>query len=217
MNFLFPETRNSLILRLVDQRDVESWEMFVSIYEPLVYRMARAKSFQDADAREIVQEVLLTVARVVERWQPDLRRGRFRDWLFRIARNLMIKFMTRRKYRPIGNVDSAIAELLQQQVDPVGEESELFDLEYRREIFRWAAEQVRKDVKENTWRAFWLTSVEGRSTSDVARELKMSIGAIHIARSRIRGRLRQTIEGLEMNADSKHAASSDDREHHREQ
>jgi RNA polymerase sigma-70 factor (ECF subfamily) len=196
---LFPDTRNSLILRLVDKRDIESWELFVSIYEPLVYRMARAKSFQDADAREIVQEVLITVSRVIERWKPDIERGRFRDWLFRIARNLMIKFLTRRKYRPIGTGDSAVAELLHKQVEPT-DESAFFDLEYRREIFRWAAEQVRAQVKANTWKAFWLTCIDGRQPQEVAKHLQMSIGAVHIARSRIRVRLREAIERVDQNA-----------------
>jgi RNA polymerase sigma-70 factor (ECF subfamily) len=192
-----PDTRNSLILRLPDKRDAEAWTQFVSIYEPLVYRLARAKGFQDADAREIVQEVLVAVAKAVERFEPDPERGRFRDWLFRIARNLMIKFLTRRKYRPIGSGDAAIAELLEQKVDPACDQSALFDLEYRREVFRWAAEQVHEQVKETTWRAFWMTCVEGRATGDVASELGMSIGAVHIARSRVRSRLREAVQRFE--------------------
>ncbi|WP_298865551.1 sigma-70 family RNA polymerase sigma factor [uncultured Gimesia sp.] len=198
-----PDTRNSLILRLPDKRDVEAWDRFVSIYEPLVYRLARTKGLQDADAREIVQEVLVAVSRAIEQWEFDPERGRFRDWLFRIARNLMIKYLTRRKYRPIGTGDSRIANMLEQQADPVcaEEESELFDLEYRREVFRWAAEQVQEQVKERTWQAFWLSSIEGHETEDVARELKMSVGAIHIARSRIRSRLREAIKKLEQDGE----------------
>jgi len=192
-----PDTRHSLILRLPDKQDAAAWEQFVSIYEPLVYRLARAKGFQDADAREIVQEVLVAVSQAVERWEPDPQRGRFRDWLFRIARNLMIKFLTRRKYRSLGTGDPKIAELLERQVDLGGEESAEFDLEYRREVFRWAAEMVRKQVRERTWQAFWMTSVDGCETIDVARELEMSDGAVHIARSRVRGRLREAIEVLE--------------------
>ena len=195
-----PETRNSLILRLPDMRDVEAWDQFVAIYEPLVYRLARARGFQHADAQEIVQEVLVAVSRAVGRWDPDPARGRFRDWLFRIARNLMINFLTRRKHLPIGSGDSQIAELLENQIDATCEESATFDLEYRREVFRWAAERVRDQVKERTWNAFWMTSVEGRAIAEVAGELKMSVGAVHIARSRVLGRLRETVKTLELSA-----------------
>jgi RNA polymerase sigma factor (sigma-70 family) len=196
-----PETRNSLILRLPDKRDVEAWDQFVSIYEPLVYRLARAKGFQDADAQEIVQEVLVAVSRAVERWEPDPARGRFRDWLFRIARNLMINFLTRRKHLPIGSSDSEIAELLENHIDPRCEESATFDLQYCREVFRWAAKQVRDQVKERTWNAFWMTSIDGRAIAEVASELKMSVGAVHIARSRVLGRLRETVETLELSGE----------------
>lgn len=204
VNAPIPETRNSLILRLPDQRDVEAWDRFVSIYEPLVYRLARAKGFQDADAREVVQEVLIAVSGAVGRWKPDAARGRFRDWLFRIARNLMINFMTRRHHRSIGHGDAAIAELLENQIDLACEESTTFDLEYRREIFRWAAERVRNHVKPKTWQAFWLTSVESRSVQDVADELHMSVGAIHIARSRVLGRLRETVQTFEQTGSEEH-------------
>jgi RNA polymerase sigma-70 factor (ECF subfamily) len=192
-----PETRNSLILRLPDKGDVEAWGQFVSIYEPLVYRLARAKGFQHADAQEIVQEVLVAVSRAVQRWTPDPARGRFRDWLFRIARNLMINFLTRRKHLPIGAADSRIAELLENAADPNCDESATFDLEYRRELFRWAADQVRGQVKQRTWSAFWKTSVDGRAIAEVAGELEMSVGAVHIARCRVLGRLREAVKRLE--------------------
>ncbi len=188
------DTRNSLILRLSDQRDVVAWDHFVAIYEPLIYRLARSKGLQEADARDVVQEVLIVVSRAVERWEPDPERGRFRDWLFTIARNLVIKFLTRKKYRPIGSGDSAINELLKSQVDPGANESATFDLEYRREVFLWAAEQVRDQVKESTFSAFWMTSVDGRAIAEVASTLSLSTGAVHIARSRVRGRLRELVK-----------------------
>lgn len=207
MNSPIPETRNSLIFRLSDKQDVEAWVQFVEIYEPLVYRLARSRGLQDADSREIVQEVLIAVASAVERWDPDPKLGRFRDWLFGIARNLMIKFLTRRKHRPLGTGDSAVAELLNQQVDPDNDESVSFDLEYRREVFRWAANRVRDQVSESTWQAFWLTSVEEHPIVEAAENLCLTVGAVHIARSRIRGRLRVMVQQFERYENEEHTTT----------
>jgi len=113
-----PDTRASLILRLPDASDIEAWDEFVSIYQPLVYRLALRQGFQHADAQELVQEVMLAVSRAVDRWEHDPKLGRFRDWLFRIARNLMVNFMTRRKHRSLGTGTSAMVEFLHQQCDP---------------------------------------------------------------------------------------------------
>ena len=192
-----PETRASLILRLPDASDVEAWDEFSALYEPLVYRLALRNGMQHADAQELVQEVLVAVSQSVDRWVPDPARGRFRDWLFRIARNLMINLLTRRKYRSIGTGDSNIAELLENQCDPASDESQLFDLEYRREVFRWAAEQVRGDVKTSTWEAFSMSTVEARPIQEVADELQMSIGSVYIARSRVMARLQEYAKRFE--------------------
>ena len=192
-----PETRNSLIMRLPNQGDQDAWGQFVAIYDPLVYRLARMKGFQDADARELVQEVLLAVSKAVHRWEPDKNRGRFRDWLFRIARNLMINFMTRKRHQSIASGDANFEALLDQQIDPASEQSALFDMEYGRQMFLWASDRVREQVTPSTWQAFWKTTVEGQSIPATAAELGMSTGAVHIARCRVLGRLRLQVIALE--------------------
>lgn len=197
-----PETRPSLILRLRDSRDAEAWQEFVAIYEPLVFRLARGKGLQDADAHELVQDVMVAVSQAVENWVPDASQGRFRHWLFRIARNLIINYLTRKQYRPLGTGDSRIAEMLNQQCDPACEESAVFDLEFRREVFRWAAGQVRGQVKETTWDAFWQTTVDDRPIEAVADDLAMTVGSVYIARSRVMARLREAV--LRFEGESQH-------------
>jgi RNA polymerase sigma-70 factor (ECF subfamily) len=182
-----------LIQRLPNTADVEAWEVFVEIYEPLLFRLARGRGMQPADAEDYVQEVLAAVLRNIERWLASENRGSFRAWLFRIASNLCVNFLTRPRHQRWGTGDSQIARMLQEAPASAADSSELFLKEYRRELFRWAAERVREQVSQRQWMVFWLTSVEDRPIGEVAAEFQMSVGSVYIARSRITRRIRETI------------------------
>jgi len=190
-----PATRVSLILRLRDPADTVAWHEFVTLYEPLVYHLARRKGLQDADARDLCQEVLLTVARAVHTLKPDPALGTFRGWLFRITRNLLVNYLTRQP-QPRGSGATSVQELLEAQPSADPSATAVFEAEYRRRVFRWAADAIQHEFTPSTWQAFWQTAVVGRPPKEVASELSLSVGAVYIARSRILARLRQRIEEL---------------------
>ena len=193
---LAPATRHTLIVKLRDPADAGAWREFVAIYEPLVYRLARRKGLQDADARDLCQEVFRTVSQAIDRWDIDPARGSFRGWLSRIARNLLVNFLTRRPYRLRGSGSTSVQELLEAQPANDPSATALFEVEYRRRLFRWAAGEVKNEFTATTWNAFWQTAVEGRTPADVAAELGLSVGAVYIARSRVLARLRKRIGEL---------------------
>lgn len=194
---LDPETRRSLLVRLRDRDDAQAWEEFVEIYEPLLYRLVRGRGLQHADAQELTQEALIAVASAIERWDPDPDQGSFRGWLFCIARNMTINFLTRRRPDQQGGGGTDFQVLLERHPDPATEVTTAFEQEYQREVFDWAARQVCGEFHESTWQAFWKTAVEGEPIPQTATTLGLSLGAVYMARSRVMARIKARVQGLE--------------------
>ena len=189
-----PETRPSLLLRLKDAQDQRSWSEFLEIYEPLVWQIVRHRGLQDADAREVTQEVFVAVSRAIERWEDDPARGSFRGWLATITRNLVVNFLIRQARHPRGSGDSKFHLWLETQPAPDSEASQLFDREAKLQLFRWAAQQIRGEFRDVAWSAFWETAVNGRDAASVARELSVKVGVVYVSRSRVMKRLREKVE-----------------------
>lgn len=191
-----PETRKSLLLRLKDKSSEDAWPEFVALYEPLIYRLARAKGLQHADAEDMTQDVFSAVEKAIERFDLSDERGSFRGWLFRITRNLTINFLSRDKF-PRGSGDTDYQMLLEQHPMVDEETATMFQLERRREVFRWAAKRIEDKFREDTWQAFWLTGVENVSIEDAATRLGKTPGAIRIARCRVLARLQEEVKRFE--------------------
>lgn len=191
-----PETRASLLIRVRDPADQAAWHEFVEIYRPVILRLARKKGMQEADAEDVAQQVLVAVAKAVEQRGHDPRRAKFRTWLGRVAHNAILNALTRGK-PDRGAGDSALLAVLNQHESHTGPDSDLLRLEYRREVFRWAARQVRQEFHQATWNAFWLTAVEGRPVEAVAEDLTKNRGAIYAARSRVMRRIQDKVTEYE--------------------
>jgi RNA polymerase sigma factor (sigma-70 family) len=189
-----PNTRPSLLIRIRDARDSQAWSQFAALYAPLVYGYARKRGMQDADAADLTQDVLRAVAGAAGRLEYDPQRGTFRGWMFTIVRNKLRDFLGMRKRQCQGSGDPAAHELLEQQPAPEGDE---WEQQYQRRLFAWGAEQIRGQVQETTWQAFWQTAVEGRSGKDVAAALGLTVAAVYLAKSRVMARLKEQIRQVE--------------------
>jgi RNA polymerase sigma-70 factor (ECF subfamily) len=191
-----PRTRDSLLVRIADATDDDAWLQFVAIYEPVVYRIARRKGLQDADARDLVQHVMASVSRSIDRWQPDSDRASFRTWLYRVANNAIVDFV-RKKKPDDGQGGTSILQALLVQPDHDAIAETEWETAHRREVFRWAARRIIKEFTDSTWAAFALTTIEGMSPADAAERLGMTVGSIYTARSRVMRRLRDEVQCYE--------------------
>ncbi len=186
-----PETRISLIARLNDPRNEPAWRDFMDTYEPFLRRLAVRQGVPERHVPDVVQQVLLAIAKSVDGWQDDGSPASFRRWLATVSRNIVIKFMTRERKQAGGHGGTEIVDLLSNiPAEPDADQVQ----RYEHELIVWAAEQVRGEFVETSWKAFWATVIEGQTVSDVAAELHLSPGSIYMSRSRIMAKIRTKVE-----------------------
>jgi RNA polymerase sigma factor (sigma-70 family) len=190
-----PPTRASLLLRLRDPRDGTAWREFVELYAPLVYGYLRKQGLQDADAADVSQDVLVAVAGAIGRLEYEPRCGAFRNWLFTVVRHKVANWWRARVARTAGSGDTGIHDLLAEVPAKAGEAN--WQAEWEQRSFAWACEQIRKEVAERTWQAFWRTAVDGQAGKSVAAELGMTVAAVYLARRRVLARLKELIQSVQ--------------------
>lgn len=199
-----PQTRHSLLVRL-QGKSGDAWSEFLAIYEQAILNYSRSRGLQDADARDVTQEVLAAVTTKIESWDPSAHRGTFRGWLFRVARNIAVDRIVAQSKQARASGDTRVAQMLSEAPDRNELESDMFWAEYRRKVFHSAAEQIRPEVKESTWQSFWMTSVEGHKPEDVAAQLGLSLGSVYASKFRIVSRIRTIVARFD---DSEHSDDS---------
>ena len=192
-----PVTQSSLLIRIRDERDRDSWSQFVKIYTPLVYGFLRKRGLQDADAADLAQEVMSQVAIAVKSFDYRRERGSFRSWLFTIVRNRLANFWRGRASRPRGTGDTRTLEMLAQYPEKEHGLMTEWDLTYQEQLFQFAAEQVRDQFQDSTWQAFWRTAVDGDRAADVAQNLDMSVPAVLMAKGRVMNRIKEQVRLVE--------------------
>ena len=193
---VLPETRDSLLVRLRDASDAAAWDEFAEIYRPMVVRIGLRSGLQPTDAEDLAQRVLVSVSRAIGDWRRDDSRGGFRSWLRTVARNAVVNMFHR------GPKDAAVGgseflDLCQKLPAATDEIERLIDEEYRRSLFRAAAERVEREVQPTTWQSFWRTTMQEESPKKVADELGFSIGKVYGARSRVMKLLQRAVGELD--------------------
>ena len=189
-----PQTRASLLISL-RQRSEDAWAEFLAIYEKAVLRFCFSKGLQEADSYDVLQEVLAAVVEKVESWDHRPEKGKFRGWLFTVARNIAVDAIDRKATKVVATGQTTVAKMLAQFPEPDAKEMS-FDIEYQREVFDWASRQVRSEIKDVTWQAFQKTAVGGQPAEQVAEQLGIPVGSVYTAKCRVVSRIRKKIAEL---------------------
>jgi RNA polymerase sigma factor (sigma-70 family) len=190
-------TSASLLGRLgADPQNAAAWEEFVRRYGGEIFRWCRNWKLQDADAQDVTQNVLLRVARQMQRFRYDPSQS-FRGWLKTVTHAAWCDWLEAQKRQNQGSGDSHVLQVLA-TVEARDDLLRKLEQEYDLELFEAASARVRLRVEPQTWEAFRLQALEGLSGAEAAKRLGMKVGLAFVAKSRVQKMLQDVIKELDV-------------------
>jgi len=197
-------TRRSLVERLTNWNDQKNWQEFFETYWQLIYSVARKAGLMDVEAQEVVQETVITVAKNVGGLKYDPSVGSFKGWLLNITRwRIADQFRRRdpaaaakpRRREHDSRRETATMDAL---ADPAGFDlAAIWDAEWKQNLLQAAISRVKRKVDARQFQIFDCYVIKDWPAQKVAKELKVNIGQVYLARHRVGSLLRKELQSLE--------------------
>jgi len=188
------ETRRSLLTRLRDWGDAPGWREFFDTYWQLIYSVARRSGMKDADAQDLVQEVMVSVAREMPDFHYDPARGRFKSWLLRIVhRRIADHWRTgvAARTRTVSMEDEAVPEPLDE-----ADFEKVWLHEWEQHMLQLALRRVKSRVSVQQFMIFEMAELRRLPMSEIKRGLGVSTTQVYLARHRVRKMVRAELRQL---------------------
>jgi RNA polymerase sigma-70 factor (ECF subfamily) len=198
----FIPTRYSLLSRLQNWDDQESWKDFFDTYWRLIYSIALKSGLTDAEAQDVVQETVICVARDISKFKRDPRLGSFKGWLRNLTRWRIADQLRRRNpnafgEEPSSNGNASVVEPAEIP-DPLDAGLEnIWEAEWQSNLMAAALERVKRRVREEHYQMFDLNVVREWPANQVARTLEVSVAQVYLVKHRILALLKREVRMLE--------------------
>ena len=183
-------TRESLLSRLRDWGDDQSWSEFFHTYWRMLYEVALRSGLREDEAQEVVQETVIAVAKKMPGFHYDPVIGSFKGWLLQIARRRIVdQFRKRNRASGVAGEQSLEppgSEQIESVPDPVvGDLEAIWDEEWEKSVLAAAIERVKRQVSPEQYQLYDLYVLQRWPVAKVARELGVSLGRVYLAKHRV--------------------------------
>lgn len=189
-------TSLSLLDRVRAMPDAESWERLYGLYCPMLRRWMFKYGVQDADADDLIHDVLGVVLQELPKFEHNQRAGAFRNWLRRILGYRLQEFWRARRYRPTAPGGSSILDEINQLADDGTALSQLWNREHDELVMARLMEAVRPRFATQTWEIFQRLMMDGWRPDAVAADFDVPLSKVYVAKSRVLNALRHEAGGL---------------------
>lgn len=195
-------TRQSLLSRLKDLDDDESWRDFFHTYWKLIYATARRAGLTDAQAQDVVQETIISVCKHLPGYRYDPSRCSFKHWMLAITRWRIIdrqrageceaRLFARHDEEGRGtDVVESIPDTSLPAVDEVWNE------EWERNLFATAVERVKAAVSPKQYQIFDLHVLKEWPSKRVCQLLGVNAAQVYVAKHRLTALIKKEVKALE--------------------
>jgi RNA polymerase sigma-70 factor (ECF subfamily) len=197
----FIPTRASLLSRLKDWDDQESWRDFFNTYWKLIYGVARKSSLSDAEAQDVVQDAVLSVAKKMREFKYDPAVGSFKGWLRLITQRRIADHLRKRYREPKAAeprpADTARTATVERVPDPDALDLEAsWDAEWERNLMDAALNRVKKQVNPRQYQIFDCYVIKQWPVGKVAKTLGVSGTQVYLAKHRIGSLVKKELKRL---------------------
>ncbi len=180
-----------LLARARNWHDCEAWTKLERWARPRIVRECVASRLNSTEAEDMAQDVLYRMATSLKTFVYDSSKS-FRAWLKTTTRRLIYdRFSKQQAYFLTDHLNGPIELLVDPTSVVTSKGDETWEASRWHALIAWAEAEVKRSNKQSSWNAFWLTEIEGMSTSEVAEKLGMSAGAVRAARFRVRNQLQR--------------------------
>jgi len=198
----FLPTRRSLLSRIRDWDDQESWRRFFDTYWRLIYNTAVKAGLSDAEAQDVVQETILTVAKKIKEFHYDPTVGSFKGWLLTITRwRIADQFRKSQKQikatRPRRDVDTSSTATIDRLADPAVDLDAVWEEEWEQTVFAAALQHVKRQANARHYQIFDLYALQNWPAEKVAQTLGVTSGQVRLAKHRVMALIRREVARLE--------------------
>ena len=198
----FLPTRASLLGRLKDWQDHESWREFYDLYRRLIFGAALKSGLTETEAEEVLQETMLSVAKTIKEFEYDRSRCTFKSWLRHLTQKRIADEFRKRGRNPAAKAartsTSRKTPLLESLPSPESFNlDEIWEEEWRQKILEAALERIKNQVSPEQYQIFDLCVLRKLPVKKVAAMLDVSAGQVYLARHRISRALKKEAKLLE--------------------
>ncbi len=207
-------TRQSLLCRLQDRADETSWREFFDTYWNLIYRVARRAGLSDAEAQDVVQETVISVAQRIEGFVYDPQVCSFKTWMLRLTRWRIGNRLEARqrdaahRHQSLPSGEATRTPTIERVPDLASEgPDETWDREWEQNILETALERTKQRVNPAQYQIYDLCVHEQKPAFEVARTLEVSLPRVYVARHRVAAVLKAELARLKREIERKERSS----------